>query len=345
MLSSSYGLAADNVLEWEVVTASGEHLVATPDQHNELYWALSGGGGGTYAVALSMTARLHQDGLIGGGSVSFNDTATGNDVFWSAVAAWIAQLPAFLDDGNYMLYQLTNTTFSTATIVVPAAQDATQVVEALAPFLAELDRRSVPYAFEAHTSPTFLEHYAQDTGSLPFGPFPASQLISSRLLPREVVMDPDRNAVLATAMQRATATGHFVVSCQGLNGRKPLGGVDNAVLPAWRDSVSLCLIVGSWDWSVPRAEMVAHEAELMGEIMPALVAATPGSGIYLNEGNFQQVDWQSEFYGENYPALARIKARYDPDGLFFATTAVGSEDWILDGDGRLCRQNGRSSNI
>lgn len=47
-LSGVYGLGADNVLEWEVVTAEGIHLVATPTKNSDLYWALSGGGGGTY---------------------------------------------------------------------------------------------------------------------------------------------------------------------------------------------------------------------------------------------------------------------------------------------------------
>jgi FAD/FMN-containing dehydrogenase len=36
ILSSQYGLAADNVLEWEVVTASGDHILATPSQNEDL---------------------------------------------------------------------------------------------------------------------------------------------------------------------------------------------------------------------------------------------------------------------------------------------------------------------
>ena len=41
------------------------------------------------------------------------------------------------------------------------------------------------------------------------------------------------------------------------------------------------------------------------------------------------------FWGPNYPRLARIKHRYDPDGLFFAHHMVGSEDWSEDGFTRL----------
>lgn len=106
ILTNIYGMAADNVLEWELVTIAGDHVVATPSQHADLYWALSGGGGGTYGVVLSMTARLHADGQVGGGVVSFNDTATSNDVFWDAVGAWISNIPDYVEDGNYMLYSI-----------------------------------------------------------------------------------------------------------------------------------------------------------------------------------------------------------------------------------------------
>ncbi|RYP90243.1 hypothetical protein DL770_003612 [Monosporascus sp. CRB-9-2] len=44
-LESKFGLAADQVLEWEVVTGKGELLTATPRQNSDLYWALAGGGG------------------------------------------------------------------------------------------------------------------------------------------------------------------------------------------------------------------------------------------------------------------------------------------------------------
>ncbi len=37
MLSPLYGLGADNVLEWEVVTADGTHTVASPHRHADLY--------------------------------------------------------------------------------------------------------------------------------------------------------------------------------------------------------------------------------------------------------------------------------------------------------------------
>lgn len=334
-LSNSYGLAADNVLEWEVVTASGDHLVATPTEHADLYWALSGGGGGTYGVVLSMTARLHPDGQVAGGTISFNDSMAGNDIFWDSIGTWMSHVPDFIDTGNYMLYEITNSSF--AALFTAPDKNAPELSASLEPFLIDLTAHGIPFTLNLYTSPDFLTHYALQYGPLPYGPYVASQLMSNRLVPRGVVLDPRQNAELIRAMRLATRTNDFYVGCQATSAYKPPSTPSNAVLPAWRNATALCLVVGNWDWTVPRSEMVSHEQELMQTIMPALSEATPGSGTYLNEGNFAQPDWQDQFYGINYARLKGIKAIYDPEGIFYGLTAVGSEDWEVDSDGRLCR--------
>jgi hypothetical protein len=94
-------MSVDNVLEWEVVTASGEHLTATPDRHTDLYWALSGGGGGTYAALLSMTVRAHPDSPVTAANLTFTYAADGGDEdvyenkgkFYEAVAVFLTSLP------------------------------------------------------------------------------------------------------------------------------------------------------------------------------------------------------------------------------------------------------------
>jgi hypothetical protein len=100
----------------------------------------------------------------------------------------------------------------------------------------------------------------------------------------------------------------------------------------------MSVLVGSiWDFTVPREKMVEKENELTNILIPQLEAVTPGSGAYLNEADFQQRNWQEDFYGSNYKRLRSVKKKYDPNDLFYATTAVGSEAWIVASDGRLCR--------
>lgn len=52
------GLSCDNTLSYEVVTARGDLVTASPDEHPDLFWALKGGGG-NFGVVTSITYRLH----------------------------------------------------------------------------------------------------------------------------------------------------------------------------------------------------------------------------------------------------------------------------------------------
>jgi len=52
-MSTIYGLAADQILALEVVTASGRFLTVTEASQPDLFWALRGGGGGTFGVVTS----------------------------------------------------------------------------------------------------------------------------------------------------------------------------------------------------------------------------------------------------------------------------------------------------
>ncbi|KAB5525547.1 hypothetical protein GE09DRAFT_1178214 [Coniochaeta sp. 2T2.1] len=329
LLSSTHGLSADNVLEWEVVTAGGKHLVATPTCHSDLYWALSGGGGGNYAVVLSVTIRAHPDGPVGGAFLTFN-TSMGADKFWDCVWVFHSLLPSVVDAGATALYQIMGGTFTLLTMTAPGLTES-EVISLLSPLTAALG--SEVYTFVPTVSKTFYEHSAPSFGPLPFGPIPASDIVSSRLIPRSVVTK--RGDELVRTLRDIVAQ-NFYVAGQALNVNREKHP-PNAVLPAWRLTLLHSIVGTSWNWSVPREQMVAVNEKLMKQVMPALEALAPESGIYMNEGNADQVGWQREFFGENYERLLEVKRKYDPAGLFYAAVAVGSDAVSIDGDGRLCR--------
>jgi FAD/FMN-containing dehydrogenase len=70
-LMRSYGLACDNLVAVEVVTAAGERLAASPHDHEDLFWAVRGGGG-NFGVVTAFEFRLHPVGpQLRAGTVSY----------------------------------------------------------------------------------------------------------------------------------------------------------------------------------------------------------------------------------------------------------------------------------
>jgi FAD/FMN-containing dehydrogenase len=54
----TFGLACDNLISVDLVSATGEQLTASETEHPELFWALHGGGG-NFGVATTLEYQLH----------------------------------------------------------------------------------------------------------------------------------------------------------------------------------------------------------------------------------------------------------------------------------------------
>ena len=59
LLGPKFGMAADNVVEAEIVTADGKILTVNEDEHCDLFFALRGSGGSTLGVMTSVTIKTH----------------------------------------------------------------------------------------------------------------------------------------------------------------------------------------------------------------------------------------------------------------------------------------------
>ncbi len=75
--------------------------------------------------------------------------------------------------------------------------------------------------------------------------------------------------------------------------------------------------------------------ERIDKCVNELRAVTGETGAYVSESNYFEKGWQQAYWGGNYPRLAEVKKKYDPDGLFFVHNGVGSEQWSADGFTKL----------
>ncbi|KUI68196.1 6-hydroxy-D-nicotine oxidase [Cytospora mali] len=328
-LASSFGLGADNVLQWEVITAEGAHVVAKPGtDYEDLYWALSGGGGGTYAAVLSVTVRAHPDMTYSGANLSIvQGSNVSDETFYGIVQTFIESAPKFADLGVYTSWALQEGIF----VVEPAiaANVRADTLRSLFnPTLAALNESGMYFAFFIDDFASYLDVY---NAVVPVNNV-TEYNIGGRLIPRSLV---EANiTALMTTLKYIVAEGSGVSGVSVNVSSYPLN-VANSVNPVWRTSIYSFVLGLPLDVYNISANIPIQE-EITNDLMPSLEAITPRGGAYLNEADFRQPDFQDVFYGDNYATLLAIKDKYDPEGLFYGVTAVGSERWASQSDGKLC---------
>lgn len=334
-LSTSFGMGADQVLEYEVVTANGQLVTASPTENSDLFWALSGGGPGSYGVVVSMTVKTYPGAKIGGASLQLSAAYTTQDKFNEAFAALHALLPGMTDLGADVIYTATGQLLQIAPVTVYNSTGAYVNETVLAPFTAKLAELGIPFNAK-YTTLSFLDHYNTYMGPLPNGNFAVEAYqFGSRLIPRSVL--ETQNDALQTVLQNLTSHGVILAASSADFSALP-GSAANAVLPQWRRTTTQLQLITRWNPD-PAAwpAMLADQKRITDEIVPQIEAVTPGSGTYVNEADFNQPNWKEAFFGVNYARLEQIKKKWDPQSLFYAAKAVGSDYWAVEVDGRMCR--------
>ncbi|KAJ0158908.1 putative FAD-linked oxidoreductase [Colletotrichum tanaceti] len=328
-LVSKYGLAADQVLEWDVVTSLGLRIVATPTKYPDLYWALSGGGGGVYAAVLSMTVKAYPDTMVSSANLTFTNAGVTDDVFYGAVGTYLKTLPDIVDAGAVSIWLLAAGMFLMQPTTLPN-KTKEELQALLQPTLDALDAAGITYDFNIGQYNTFLDSYTD------MNPEPAVTEfnIGGRLMPRSLVADDASTAALTDTL-RSIANGGALVSGLTINVARPAGAVANSVHPAWRTAL-FSAVVGTPYSRNDFSTFVSGQRTVTDTIVPALKALTPGGGAYLNEADRNEIEFETTFYGNNYAKLKAIKKLYDPLSTFYALTGVGSDDWEVRSDGRLC---------
>lgn len=341
-LSGKYGFGADNILEWEIVAANGERIVATPTQNPAIYWALSGGGGGTFGVVLSVTVRVFPNEITSYAALSFTLAQTGGvDQYWNSVGTFHQQLKPLIDQGIVVEYGFTNETLFVNGIIAPG-QTSGWLQSSLQPLVEALTSSSQltedALGMKLTEANSYYDIWKAEIESqmagLAFG-----AAIAGRFVPRKV-MDGDTTD-LDLAYRAGADRGYFYASI-ALNALNPLRNRTappialNAVQPSFINAYSSVMINPPWSNSLPWSEAQVIQDQLMNEIIPLFDAVVPAVG-YKNEANWAEKDIKTSFYDGTYDKLEAIKKDIDPLGIFYGITSVGFDKFKSDSEGRLCK--------
>jgi Berberine and berberine like len=131
---------------------------------------------------------------------------------------------------------------------------------------------------------------------------------------------------------------HFNKGLAGAPQEEVAAARDTAMNPAVLDAFALAICAGNGPPAFPGVK--GHEpnrpaayraASAVTKSMDTLLEVVDEPGSYVSESDFFESHWRRTFWGSNYPRLAAVKKKYDPDGLFFVHHGVGSEEWSADG--------------
>lgn len=365
--SKRYGTAAANLLEAEVVTADGQIRIVNACSDPDLFWALKGGGGGSFGVITRLTLRTH-DLPDAFGSVDAVVQAHSESAYRRLIERFLVHYREQLSNphwGETVRFQ-DRRVLSVSMVFQGLGQAA--ATAAWKPFLDFVQAAPKDYAITAPLQVMVVPPRAiwdpevlrkipglVVADSRPGAPvdnivwagdaFQAGQFIhgyGSAWLP-QALLGPDRQAALADALFAASQQWDFALHFnKGLAGAGPAqieAARDTAMNPQVLDAFAL-LITGSEGvppvlarikGQAPDPAPARHEAAANRRVMEALYGLVPGAGSYVSESDYFLEDWQHRFWGPNHLRLQQVKQRYDPDGLFIVHHGVGSEDWSADG--------------
>ncbi|KAK0183695.1 FAD-binding domain-containing protein [Armillaria mellea] len=310
-LSNIFGLAVDRVLEYEIVVPTGDLLVANECQNPDLFFALRGGGGGTFGVVMQVTTQALPRAELVTVSATFRPT-TPIERFLEFVIPYSV---GWASDG-WSGYIYTAGIFHLSKLET-MEDEAFIYMAPLKTFLKdELDIEL--QVSTSHSYGEFHENYLHlSSVGLPkcIPVFPAS-----RLIPAETFSESPKE-LLSTLMQLInTLPASFIFA------NTPYafpGDGKTSVTDAWRKSIWDVTFGQVWDYSASPAEQEKGYRDLSRSMDP-LRKITAGGGTYGNEADVYEPDWERAFWGENYEELVRIKRKYDPEHLLDCWRCV---DW------------------
>ncbi|KAJ6468927.1 hypothetical protein C8R45DRAFT_435986 [Mycena sanguinolenta] len=315
VLSNTMGLGVDRVLQFRVVTPDGELRVANACQNQDLFFALRGGGGGTFGVVLDATLLASPRVTLQAVIVSWSSTnRTLTKELWNTFVNNGLQWGADGWGGFSM---------SNLAILVNPVLDPGKAATSMAPLIhfgQKLQDEGVPGVETLVTTfPSFLAFFNTFTAEHVAG-VGANIAIASRLVEKTSFTTSSKRATLVDALLATNDAGPGMIILLAPPVSYAYGG-GTSVTDAWRSSLYHVTAIASWAWNATEAEKRASYQSASAAI-DNLRKITPDAA-YQNEADVHEPNHAVSFWGSHYQELLRIKRKYDPAQLLDCWQCVG----------------------
>ncbi|MBL8216869.1 MAG: FAD-binding oxidoreductase [Bryobacterales bacterium] len=293
-LARKHGLACDNLVSMDVLTASGDLLKASADENPDLFWALRGGGG-NFGIVTSFEFGLHQVGLLYGGvlalpfdkahqALRFFDTFNSSAPDHLGVLAAIATLP----DGTKSVVHLVCHSGPSADAeaeVKPLRTNIQPLMDQVGPVpytaLQSIVENFNPHGMRNYWKTVYLNDLTDEAIST------MTELYGRVPAPLTHIVLYALGGAIARVDADATAVSH-------------------------RDARYAAIAIGMWDHAADDGVNIAWVREFAERMQPFASA-----GFYPNYDADAKPDQVKAAFGEaKYARLAEVKRKYDPNNVF-----------------------------
>ncbi len=303
-LARRFGLACDNVLSAEVVTADGDRVTASPDEHEGLYWGIRGGGG-NFGIVTMFEFELHPFGP----DILSVDLAFAEDDGPAAIRA-VLELAAEAPD--HMSSDAAVVTARPSPMLPEAVHGRTIVwasytyqddVEAGKRFLPRLRAAGKPVAEFVEVMPYLALQRGSDE----------VQRHGLRQYAKSHFIQATSDALIEAMLTRGDCDPSVAASA----GLGQLGGAVARVGPdetafSGRDAIFDLVVTSTWEDPALDADRLAAARALGDTIAPLSTGRS-----YVNAIEDDETDKVRAAFGAvNYDRLVAVKDNYDPDNVF-----------------------------
>jgi FAD/FMN-containing dehydrogenase len=292
-LARKHGLAIDNLVSVDLVTADGRLRTVSADQEPDLFWAIRGGGG-NFGIATSFEYRLHEVGPILAGLIAYplpqalqvlrgvNDVVSGAPDELMVTAAFlttpeghqaVAVVPCYIGDPA-----------NGERLIAPLRRLGTVAMEqvGIMPYTAvqQLFNESAVPGRRFYVRSNFLDTLSDgliETLSSSFATTPS---------PLNAIVLPAVGGAIARVSPESTAYYH-------------------------RQARYMMSVIACWTDRSADQENIEWIKTTWAALSPQLP-----KGVYVSELQEEGVDRVRDAYGPAYARLAALKRQYDPENIF-----------------------------